>query len=86
MRLLFIPKRKNYKMTLWLLMIILCSATAVVVSIPLIRRYDDRRNDLQEQAIYQDQLSELDRDQKAGTIDAPEAEAARIEIHRRLAR
>ena len=66
-------------------MIILCSATAVVVSIPLIRRYDDRRNDLQEQAIYQDQLSEVDRDQKAGTIDAPEAEAARIEIHRRLA-
>ena len=72
-------------MTLWLLMTILCSATAVVVSIPLIRRYEQRGLGLQDQAIYQDQLVEVDRDQSGGAIDAPEAEAARTEIRRRLA-
>ena len=72
-------------MTLWLLMTILCSATAVVMSIPLIRRYDDQGREVQDQAIYQDQLDEVDRDQSAGTIDAPEAKAARAEIRRRLA-
>lgn len=71
-------------MTLWLLMIILCSATAVVVSIPFIRRYDERNLGAQDQAIYQDQLSEIDRDQSSGTINAPEAEVARAEIRRRL--
>ena len=71
-------------MTLWLLMIILCSATAVVVSIPLIRRYDEQQFGVQEQAIYQDQLSEVDRDQTIGTIDENEAHAARAEIRRRL--
>lgn len=72
-------------MTLWLLMTILCSATAVVMSIPLIRHYDDQGREVQDQAIYQDQLSEVDRDELAGTIDAPEAKAARAEIRRRLA-
>lgn len=71
-------------MTLWLLMTILCSATAVVMSIPLIRRYEDQGREVQDQAIYQDQLSEVDRDELAGTIDAPEAKAARAEIRRRL--
>ena len=71
-------------MTLWFLMTILCSATAVVMSIPLIRRYEDQGREVQDQAIYQDQLSEVDRDELAGTIDAPEAKAARAEIRRRL--
>ena len=71
-------------MTLWLLMTILCSATAVVMSIPLIRRYEDQGREVQDQAIYQDQLSEVDRDELAGTIDAPKAKAARAEIRRRL--
>jgi cytochrome c-type biogenesis protein CcmH len=72
-------------MTLWLLLTILCSATAVVISIPLIRRYEDYGSANQDQAIYQDQLKELDRDQTAGSIDTTEAEAARGEIRRRLA-
>ncbi len=72
-------------MTLWLLLTILCSATAVVISIPLIRRYEDFGSENQDQAIYQDQLKEVDRDQTAGTIDTTEAEAARVEIRRRLA-
>jgi cytochrome c-type biogenesis protein CcmH len=72
-------------MTLWLLLTMLCSATAVVISIPLIRRYEDYSSANQDQAIYQDQLKEVDRDQTAGSIDTTEAEAARGEIRRRLA-
>jgi cytochrome c-type biogenesis protein CcmH len=71
-------------MTLWLLLTILCSATAVVISIPLIRRYEDYGSANQDQAIYQDQLKEVERDKSAGAIDETEAEAARGEIRRRL--
>lgn len=69
---------------LWLLMIVLCSVTAVVVSIPLIRRYEEQSHGAQEQVIYQDQLNEVDNDEKMGAIDVTEAKAARAEIRRRL--
>jgi cytochrome c-type biogenesis protein CcmH len=73
-------------MNLWLLMTMLCSAAAVIVSIPLIRRLDGPRSgETQDTAIYQDQLKEVDRDLQGGSINAPEAESAKIEIQRRLA-
>ncbi len=71
-------------MTLWLLMTMLCSAVAVAISVPLIRRLD-RAPTGQDAAIYQDQMKEVDRDLDAGTIHAPEAESAKAEIQRRLA-
>jgi cytochrome c-type biogenesis protein CcmH len=40
--------------------------------------------DASEAAVYRDQLAEIDRDVSSGLINAPEAEAARIEIGRRL--
>lgn len=73
-------------MMLWLLMMMLCSATAVAVAVPLIRRFDATPSgDLNNLAIYQDQLLEIDRDLQAGTINVPEAAASKIEIQRRLA-
>jgi cytochrome c-type biogenesis protein CcmH len=73
-------------MNLWLLMTILCSAAAVIVSIPLIRRLDaPRLGETQDTAIYQDQLKEVERDLQGGSINAPEAESAKLEIQRRLA-
>jgi cytochrome c-type biogenesis protein CcmH len=73
-------------MTLWLLMMMLCSATAVAVAVPLVRRFDaPQYNDQNNLAIYQDQLQEIERDLQAGTINAPEAAASKIEIQRRLA-
>ncbi|MDE2446395.1 MAG: c-type cytochrome biogenesis protein CcmI [Alphaproteobacteria bacterium] len=72
-------------MSLWLLMTILCSATAVVISIPLIRRYEASVSHAQGKEIYEDQLKEVDRDLEAGAIDTNEASAARKEIERRLA-
>ncbi|PMX83578.1 c-type cytochrome biogenesis protein CcmI, partial [Pseudomonas sp. GW460-C3] len=43
-----------------------------------------RDNQGSEVAVYKDQLAEIERDLAAGLIAAPEAEAARIEISRRL--
>ena len=37
-----------------------------------------------EATVYKDQLSEIDRDLAAGLIASPEADAARVEISRRL--
>ena len=72
-------------MILWLLIIMLCGAVAVALSVPLIRRSENldgtNHNAL---AFYHDQLKEIDRDMSAGTINAPEAATARLEIQRRL--
>jgi cytochrome c-type biogenesis protein CcmH len=71
-------------MTLWFLMMMLCSAAAVAISYPLIRRYDARDGAAEESAVYQDQIKEVDRDLSAGTIAEPEAKVAKAEIERRL--
>ena len=71
-------------MTLWFMMMILCSAAAVAVSFPLIRRYEARDGAAEEAAVYQDQIKEVDRDLIAGTIAEPEAKVAKAEIERRL--
>ena len=71
-------------MLLWFLMLILCSAAAVAVSIPLIRRYEERDAKAEGAAVYQDQLKEVERDLQAGSINEPEAKSAKIEIERRL--
>ena len=72
-------------MIFWLLLTILCSAAAVAVSIPLVRRYEGSLTEKNvSTAIYQDQLKEVDRDTMAGTISATDAELAKIEIQRRL--
>lgn len=71
-------------MILWLALIVLCSATAVAVSIPLIRRFEDTQTPSQDTAVYRDQLQEVDRDLKAGNIAAPEAQNAKFEIGRRI--
>jgi cytochrome c-type biogenesis protein CcmH len=74
-------------MTLWFLMLILCSATAVAIAYPLIRRFENaglvQGQDL---AVYQDQLKEVDRDLESGAINSSEAASSRSEIERRIAK
>lgn len=72
-------------MGLWLVMTILCSAAAVGVSIPLVRRFDGANGGGVDAEIYQDQLKEVDKDLAAGSINTPEADSAKIEIQRRIA-
>ncbi|MEO9168066.1 MAG: c-type cytochrome biogenesis protein CcmI [Aestuariivirga sp.] len=68
----------------WLALILLCGATVVGVSVPLVRRYETGPAAAQETAVYQDQLEEVDRDLNSGNINATEAQAAKSEINRRL--
>ena len=70
-------------MTLWFLFALMTAAAifAVLVPLGLGGRVQAGGN---EAAVYRDQLAEIDRDLAAGLIGSSEAEAARVEIGRRL--
>src|SRR6202047_3659944 len=70
-------------MTLWVVFALMTAAAIFAVLWPL-GRGNQPQNDGSEAAVYKDQLAEIDRDVSAGLINLPEAEAARVEISRRL--
>jgi cytochrome c-type biogenesis protein CcmH len=71
-------------MTLWLVLTIMTSVAAVLVSAPFIRRfgrpYEPSAGNVE---VYRDQLKELEDEVRRGLIDDAQAETARIEIKRR---
>jgi cytochrome c-type biogenesis protein CcmH len=71
-------------MTLWFVFALMTAAAIFAVLWPLGRSSGQPRGDASETVVYTDQLAEIDRDLAAGLIAAPEAEAARVEIGRRL--
>jgi cytochrome c-type biogenesis protein CcmH len=79
------PYRKDFTMTLWLILTIMTSAAAVCLVAPLLRPAaapgDEAAGDI---AVYRDQLQEVERDLRDGRIDAAQAETARTEIRRRI--
>jgi cytochrome c-type biogenesis protein CcmH len=70
-------------MTLWFLFALMTAAAIFAVLWPL-GRGARSSNDGSEATVYRDQLSEIERDLAAGLIGPVEAEAARVEIGRRL--
>ncbi len=70
-------------MTLWFLLAMMTGAAVFAVLWPLGRRpmAPSTGNDIR---VYRDQLDEIARDQAAGRIGDAEAEAARVEVSRRL--
>ena len=70
-------------MTLWFLFALMTAAAIFAVLWPLARATRPRRTS-GEVAVYRDQLDEIARDRAAGLIAEAEAEAARIEVSRRL--
>jgi cytochrome c-type biogenesis protein CcmH len=71
---------------LWISAVLMSAAVLVAVVIPLIRR---PRGPLPgrgeyDLAVYKDQLREIDNDRDRGLLDEAEAEAAKIEIQRRM--
>jgi cytochrome c-type biogenesis protein CcmH len=70
-------------MTLWFVFALMTAAAIFAVLWPL-GRGARLQNDGSETAVYKDQLAEIDRDVAAGLIGSSEAEAARVEISRRL--
>jgi cytochrome c-type biogenesis protein CcmH len=69
-------------MTLTLLFALMTAAAIFAVLWPLGRR--NARAGGSDIAVYRDQLNEIDRDRAAGLIAEPEAEAAKVEVSRRL--
>ena len=70
-------------MTLWFVFALMTAAAVFAVLWPL----GQRKAALQaggQSAVYRDQLAEIERDRKSGLIAQAEADAARIEISRRL--
>ena len=70
-------------MTLWFMFALMTVAAIFAVLWPLSRGSSAPAGG-SEGAVYRDQLAEIDRDVAAGLIGASEAEAARVEIGRRL--
>ena len=69
-------------MALWLVFALMTAATIFAVLWPLGRRKPLRPGS--DVAVYRDQLDEIQRDRSAGLIGEAEAEAARVEVSRRL--
>jgi cytochrome c-type biogenesis protein CcmH len=70
-------------MVFWLILALMTAAAIIVVIRPLTRRVPAATTDA-DLAVYRDQLAEIDRDLARGAIAPAEAEAARVEISRRL--
>ena len=70
-------------MTLWLILALMTGAAIFAVIWPLAQNSKAARSG-SDVAVYRDQLDELERDLAAGSIGKTEAEAARVEISRRL--
>src|SRR5438309_8218250 len=70
-------------MALWLVLALMTAAAIFAVLWPLgrVRATAAAGNDI---AVYRDQLEEIARDRAAGLIGKAEAEAARVEVSRRL--
>jgi cytochrome c-type biogenesis protein CcmH len=71
-------------MSLYLILALMTAAAIFAVLWPLSRHPKGEGNGGHDVAVYRDQLDEIERDRKAGLIADSEAEAARIEISRRL--
>ena len=72
-------------MLLWIVLTLMTSLAAVWLAAPLLAKLDERKtaaaNSLE---VYRDQLAEVARERADGLIDTAQAEAADVEIKRRL--
>lgn len=71
-------------MLLWFLFAVMTGVALLAVVIPLSRRPREAGRSEHDLAIYRDQLAAVDGDVARGVLRAEEAEAARVEISRRL--
>ena len=70
-------------MTLWLILTLMTAAALAAIAWPFAFA-GGLASSGSDVAVYKDQLAEIDRDREAGLIGVADAEAARIEVSRRL--
>jgi len=70
-------------MMLWLVLALMTATAMFAVAWPIVRKAGRPRSG-SDVAVYRDQLDEIGRDQAAGRIGDSEAEAAQVEVSRRL--
>lgn len=71
-------------MMLWMILTVMIALTAVGLTIPLVRHYEQRPGRARTLDILKGQLAELDSQQAGNLIAQPEADALRAEIKRRI--
>src|SRR6185295_3559497 len=71
-------------MTLWFVFALMTAAAMFAVLWPLGRGTPGQLRGGSDLAVYRDQLDEIARDRASGLIGEAEAEAARVEVSRRL--
>jgi cytochrome c-type biogenesis protein CcmH len=71
-------------MAIWIILAAMTAGVVAVLLSPLGRRRSNPSRAAYGQAVFRDQLAELDRDEARGAIGAEEAAAARNEVSRRL--
>jgi len=74
-------------MLLWAVLAILTAAVVIATCLPLLRPGNDRHDPADANAeIYRAQLAEIEAERERGVLTTKEAEAARVEVSRRLLR
>jgi len=70
----------------WVAAAVLTAVTLALLLVPLVRRRDGAAPDRSDYdlSVYRDQLAEVDRDLERGVLGADQADAARLEIKRRI--
>jgi cytochrome c-type biogenesis protein CcmH len=71
-------------MILWMVLTVMVALVAVGLTIPLVRRYEQRPQRVKTLAILKGQLSEVDAQQSQQLIGAADADGLRAEIKRRI--
>ena len=72
-------------MMLWTILTAMACAAAVLLAIPLVRRYENRSaGSGADTAVYRDQLAGIERDRAGGDIGEDQYQLAKLEVQRRL--
>lgn len=70
---------------IWIVFALMVAAVLAVILVPLLRGRGPQATRAEyDLAVYRDQLAEVDRDVERGVLTADQAEAARVEIQRRM--
>ena len=72
-------------MLIWIILTLIVAVVVAVLTVPLVRRYDARPTGAgAARQVLVDQLADIDAQEAAGTVNAVEAAALRVETKRRL--